>query len=170
MSWNFAIHSFAIIPCKKRTTNVLMRLCRLVCTLVVSKQGVRLSLDNLETTLIGPDKEFFLRENLIIFLPINLNMCFGCSKELSDWDGSFEYPQHMFWMRNKENIFSIRTLIWRPVVYFKSSIFVQKGFSKPPDSFLWTREWSDWMYGQAVQVFPAHKFNFAGFLVQSFKQ
>ena len=23
-------------------------------------------------------------------------MCFGCSKELSHRDGSFEYPQHMF--------------------------------------------------------------------------
>ena len=32
-------------------------------------------------------------------------MCFGCSKEPSHWDGSFEYPQHMFWMRNKENSF-----------------------------------------------------------------
>ena len=30
---------------------------------------------------IGPDKIFFLRKILIIFLPINLNMCFGCSKE-----------------------------------------------------------------------------------------
>ena len=28
-------------------------------------------------------------------------MCFGCSKEPSHWDGSFEYPQHMFWLRNK---------------------------------------------------------------------
>ena len=42
-------------------------------------------------------------------------MCFGCSKEPSHWDGSFEYPQHMFWVRNKENNFPIRTLIWRPV-------------------------------------------------------
>ena len=23
-----------------------------------------------------------------------------CSKEPSHWDGSFEYPQHMFWLRN----------------------------------------------------------------------
>ena len=28
-------------------------------------------------------------------------MCFGCSKQPSHWDGSFEYPQHMFWLRNK---------------------------------------------------------------------
>ena len=24
------------------------------------------------------------------------NICFGCSKESSHWDGSYEYPQHMF--------------------------------------------------------------------------
>ena len=26
------------------------------------------------------------------------------------WDGSFEYPQHMFWLRNEKNIFLVRTL------------------------------------------------------------
>ena len=41
-------------------------------------------------------------------------MCFGCSKEPSQRDGSFENPQHMFWMGIKENNFPIRTLIWRP--------------------------------------------------------
>ena len=41
-------------------------------------------------------------------------MCFGCSKEPSHWDGSFEYPQHMFWLRNKKNNFQLHTLIWRP--------------------------------------------------------
>ena len=29
-------------------------------------------------------------------------MCFGYSKEPSHRDGSFEYPQHMFWLRNKK--------------------------------------------------------------------
>ena len=43
-------------------------------------------------------------------------MCFGCSKEPSHRDGSFDYPQHMFQIRNKENSFPIRTLIWRPVL------------------------------------------------------
>ena len=38
-----------------------------------------------------------------IFLPISFNISFGCSKEPSR-DGSFEYPQHKFWLRNK-NIF-----------------------------------------------------------------
>ena len=58
--------------------------------------------------------KFYLRKIVIIFLPLNLNMCFGCSKEPSHRDGSFEYPQHMFWMINEENSFPIHTLIWRP--------------------------------------------------------
>ena len=37
-----------------------------------------------------------------IFLPINFNICFECSKEPSHSDGSFENPQHMFWLRNKK--------------------------------------------------------------------
>ena len=32
-------------------------------------------------------------------------MCFVCSRELSHRDGSFEHTQHMFWLRNKKNIF-----------------------------------------------------------------
>ena len=55
-----------------------------------------------------------LRKIANIFLSISLNMCFECSKEPSHRDGSFEYPQHMFWLRNKKNNFQVRTLIWRP--------------------------------------------------------
>ena len=33
------------------------------------------------------------------FLLISLNICFGCSKEPSHRDSSFEYPQHIFWLR-----------------------------------------------------------------------
>ena len=36
-------------------------------------------------------------------------MCFGCSKEPSHQEGSFENPQHMFWLRNKKDK---GTLIW----------------------------------------------------------
>ena len=41
-----------------------------------------------------------------IFLPISLNICFGCTKEPSQWDGSFEYPQRMFWLKIKKTIFA----------------------------------------------------------------
>ena len=37
-------------------------------------------------------------------------MCFGCTKEPSQRDGTFEYQQHMFWLRNKKIIFSYTLL------------------------------------------------------------
>ena len=40
-----------------------------------------------------------------IFLSITFNVYFGCSKEPSHQDGSFEYPQHVFWLRNKKKSF-----------------------------------------------------------------
>ena len=46
-------------------------------------------------------------------------MCFGCSKEPSHRDGSFEYPQHMIWLR-KKNI-QLHTLIWGPEHQFEKS-------------------------------------------------
>ena len=52
-------------------------------------------------------------------------MCFGCSKETSHRDGSFEYPQHMFCFRNKKNNFQICTLIWRPEPCYKGTILLR---------------------------------------------
>ena len=43
-----------------------------------------------------------------IFIFISFSIWLGCSKELSDWKGSFEYPQHMFWLRNKNFWICIR--------------------------------------------------------------
>ena len=60
--------------------------------------------------LTGLDKQNFQLKIVNIFLPINFNICFGCSKERSHRDGSFEYPQHMFWLRNKKIKFSLRAL------------------------------------------------------------
>ena len=40
-------------------------------------------------------------------------MCFGCSKEPSHLDGSFENPQHMFWLSNKKKY----TLLYRSLMY-----------------------------------------------------
>ena len=61
--------------------------------------------------LLGQLSKNVQRKIPSIVLSISLNMCFGCSKELSQWDGSFEYPQHMFWVRNMKIIFSLRILI-----------------------------------------------------------
>ena len=54
----------------------------------------------------------FVRKTVIIFLAVSLNMCLGCSKESAHRDGSFEYPQHMFWFRDKKIYFQLCTLIW----------------------------------------------------------
>ena len=45
------------------------------------------------------------RKNTNIFLPISFSIGFGCLKEPSRCDGSFEYTQHMFRLRNKKNVF-----------------------------------------------------------------
>ena len=59
---------------------------------------------------LGQLRKNNLRKIVIIFLSISLTMCFGCSKETSHQDGSFEYPQHMVWLRNKKIIFSYSLL------------------------------------------------------------
>ena len=46
-----------------------------------------------------------------IFLSIIYNICFGFPKEPSHLDGYFEYPQHMFWLRDKKINFLLCTLI-----------------------------------------------------------
>ena len=49
-----------------------------------------------------------------VYLAISFNICFGCSTEPSHWEGSFEYPQPMFWIRHKKMNFKwnkLHTLI-----------------------------------------------------------
>ena len=74
-----------------------------------------LTTSHLEAAVIDPDKEILFAYKyykiLVIFLPINLNICCGCSKEPSQ---SFEYKQHIVWLRNKENNFPIHTLTLPP--------------------------------------------------------
>ena len=55
------------------------------------------------TVGIEPVKPKKLAQNCDYFLCISLRM-FWCSKDPSHRDGYFEYPQHMFWLRNKKNI------------------------------------------------------------------
>ena len=62
------------------------------------------------TLSTGLDNKIFQRKIVNIYLPINFSACFWCSKEPSHWDGSFEYPQHMFWLINKKIVFLFRLL------------------------------------------------------------
>ena len=39
------------------------------------------------------------------FLPISFTICFGCSKEISQQDAYFVYPQHMFWLKIRKLFF-----------------------------------------------------------------
>ena len=57
-----------------------------------------------------------------IILPISYNICFGCSIEPSHWDGSFEHPQHMFWLRNKIIFFGTYSLLKAWHANFKTCI------------------------------------------------
>ena len=66
---------------------------------------------NIHVQSIGSIKQNILAKIAIIFLSISLSMCFGYSKEPSHRDGSFEYPQHMFWLRNKKNNFQLPPFI-----------------------------------------------------------
>ena len=61
--------------------------------------------DKLIVNDIEPVKHFIFSIKLWLFTyPPFLNMCFGCSKEESHWEGSLEY-QHMFWLWNKKKNF-----------------------------------------------------------------
>ena len=53
-------------------------------------------------------------------------MCVGCSKQPYHRDSSFEYPQHMFWLRNKKNNFQLHTLIWGPVIQVDTNRIVRE--------------------------------------------
>ena len=62
--------------------------------------------------ITGLDKQKNQHNIVNISLPINLSICFGCSKKPSRWEQSFDCPQHMFWLRNKNIIFLLHALIW----------------------------------------------------------
>ena len=58
----------------------------------------------------------------LYFLPINKNMCLGAQENRLFETVLYEYQQHIFWMRNEENNFQVRTLVLRPDAYtYKST-------------------------------------------------
>ena len=70
-----------------------------------------------ETGKVSADSRLVQSSNVLkwkigtIFILISLNICCGCPKETSQWDGSFEHPLHMFWLRNKKNNFQLHALV-----------------------------------------------------------
>ena len=98
-------------PGKNNDTDKTVRMCRLFCGFVFTYALVRISI-------------FFLRKNVIIFLFINFNMYFGRSKEPSHWDGSFEYPQHMFWLTNEKIDFQVHSYLNAYSIWHKNRFLV----------------------------------------------
>ena len=60
--------------------------------------------------------KLFEGKNVIIFLAIILNIFWGAQMNRLVETVQFEYPQHVFWLRNKKINFKLHTLIWRPVL------------------------------------------------------
>ena len=74
--------------------------------------------------------KIFEHKIAIIFLPSNLNIYFGWSKEPSHWDSCFEHPQQMFcWEIKKKN--QVHTFIWGPDHFYGwKKCFVHKHFKQ----------------------------------------
>ena len=75
----------------------------------------------------------------------------------------FEYPQHMFWMRNKENSFPICTLIWSPgmlwwsiLQYFPPSLSYHLS-SKPMFCLLWVAAYDRFYWIQSIEQETCHR-------------
>ena len=77
---------------------------------------------NLKSTpYIGPVKQIILVLNCDFFLIHQFKHVFWLLKEPSRRDSSFEYPHHMFWLRNKKNNFQLSTLIWGPAFTIRNT-------------------------------------------------
>ena len=60
-------------------------------------------------TVTYPGLKLRVHNEKLIFLFLNQNICCGYSKELSQWEGSFEHPKHMLKLMGKK-IFTILLL------------------------------------------------------------
>ena len=67
----------------------------------VGLHNLRVSQDN---QCRFPGLQIWLHIWKLLFLFLNQNICFGYSKEWSQWDGSFEHPRYMFQLIDKEKI------------------------------------------------------------------
>ena len=93
--------------------------------------------------------------NCFLPLPISFNICFGCLKEPLHWDRSFEFPQHMYWLRNKKIIFWY-TLLTKSLIY--TNLFLKR-------VILWKlRSSQKWKCTWLQQIRP-HQWHINGFKV-----
>ena len=56
----------------------------------------------------------------MIFLFLNQNICYGYTKEMSQWDGSFDHPNHMLKIMGKKIVLigTENVCLSKPVKYF----------------------------------------------------
>ena len=66
------------------------------------------------TCICSSISKIFMRK---FVLSISLNICFGCSKEPSYWDGSFEDQQNTFWWRNNRMNFKLHTYLLACLIF-----------------------------------------------------
>ena len=80
---------------------------------------------------IGPDKDRMSTLKCVYFPTLQFKHVFWVLKRtvsLRQFFFSTHNIQHMFWLRNKKNNFQIRTLIWRPELFYL--IFQLRSFNK----------------------------------------
>ena len=63
---------------------------------------------------MGPDKDRLCTYNCVYFLTHQFKHVFWVLKQTVSLRRFFEYPQNIFWLRNKKVNFPVDTLIWRP--------------------------------------------------------
>ena len=73
-------------------------------------------------TYIPTGLKFRVRSRKLIFLVLNQNICYGCTKEPSQWDGSFEHPKHTFKLIGKK----IFTILRSKLLFIKTYIQINK--------------------------------------------
>ena len=90
------------------------------------------------STVTGP--QIRVRNWKLFFLLLNKNICCGCSKEPSQWDGSFEHPRHMFKLMDREIIAILhwKTLLNWPyaVTHMDPEVGTGLGMDSPCRKFL----------------------------------
>ena len=58
------------------------------------------------------DEQIFLLKIVNIFLSFDLNICFECSKEPSQWDSFSDHPQHNVLIEKYENSFITKKVLF----------------------------------------------------------